>query len=192
MVAGQGTPDQAPAKNLAKAEPKAFGALIDRLVDVSADYLVAQLDAGAECLQIFDTWAGSLPPEDFERWCVQPTKRMVAKVRAARPGAKLIGFPRGAGRSIPRYVDETGVDGVSLETAIDRQFAREHIQTRVPVQGNLDPEILRTGGEALDRAVDEVLRAFAAGPFIFNLGHGILPDTPVAHVERMIARVRGG
>ena len=192
MVAGQGTPDQAPAKNLAKAEPKAFGALIDRLVDVSADYLVAQLDAGAECLQIFDTWAGSLPPEDFERWCVQPTKRMVAKVRAARPGAKLIGFPRGAGRSIPRYVDETGVDGVSLETAIDRQFAREHIQTRVPVQGNLDPEILRTGGEALDRAVDEVLRAFAAGSFIFNLGHGILPDTPVAHVERMIARVRGG
>lgn len=192
MVAGRGTPDQAPAKNLAKAEPRAFGALIDRLVDVSADYLVAQLEAGAECLQIFDTWAGSLPPDDFERWCVKPTKRLVSKVRAARPDARLIGFPRGAGRSIPRYVDETGVDGVSLETAIDRQFAREQIQSRLPVQGNLDPEVLRAGGEALDRAIDEVLQAFSDGPFIFNLGHGILPDTPVANVERMIARVRGG
>ena len=192
MVAGRGTPDQAPAKNLAKAEPLAFGALIDRLVDVSADYLVAQLEAGAECLQIFDTWAGSLPPDDFERWCVKPTKRLVSKVRAARPDARLIGFPRGAGRSIPRYVDETGVDGVSLETAIDRQFAREQIQSRLPVQGNLDPEVLRAGGEALDRAIDEVLQAFSDGPFIFNLGHGILPDTPVANVERMLARVRGG
>lgn len=190
MVAGQGTPDQAPAKQLAAADPEAFAGLIDTLVEASADYLVKQLDAGAECLQIFDTWAGSLPPEDFERWCVQPTKRLVALVRAARPGTRIIGFPRGAGRSIPHYVDATGVDAVSLETAIDRQFAREHIQTRVPVQGNLDPEALRTGGETLDRAVDEVLEAFAAGPFIFNLGHGILPDTPVAHVERMLARVR--
>lgn len=191
MVAGRGTPDQGPAKALAAADPAAFAALIDKLVDVSADYLVKQLDAGAECLQIFDTWAGSLPPDDFERWCVQPTKKLVATVRAARPGVKIIGFPRGAGRSIPHYVDETGVDGVSLETAIDRRFAREQIQSRVAVQGNLDPECLRAGGDALDRAVDEVLQAFSDGRFIFNLGHGILPDTPVAHVERMLARVRG-
>jgi uroporphyrinogen decarboxylase len=190
MVAGKGTPDQAPAKALAAADPAAFSALMDKLIDVSADYLVKQLDAGAECLQIFDTWAGSLPPDDFERWCVQPTKKLVSRVRAARPGVKIIGFPRGAGRSIPRYVDETGVDGVSLETIIDRAFARDDIQSRVAVQGNLDPEALRAGGEALDRAVDEVLQAFADGPFIFNLGHGILPDTPVAHVERMLARVR--
>lgn len=191
MVAGRGTPDQMPAKVLAASEPAAFGVLIDKLVDASADYLIRQLEAGAECLQIFDTWAGSLPPDDFERWCVQPTKRLVASVRAARPEAKIIGFPRGAGRNIPRYVEQTGVDCVSLETAIDRQFAREQIQTRVPVQGNLDPEALRAGGGILDRAIDEVLHAFSAGPFIFNLGHGILPDTPVAHVERMLARVRG-
>jgi len=190
MVAGQGTPDQAPAKRLAAADPEAFAGLIDTLVEASADYLVNQLDAGAECLQIFDTWAGSLPPEDFERWCVAPTARLVKMVRAKRPGTRIIGFPRGAGRSIPHYVDATGVDAVSLETAIDRQFAREQIQCRVPVQGNLDPEALRTGGETLDRAVDEVLAAFAGGPFIFNLGHGILPDTPVEHVERMLARVR--
>jgi uroporphyrinogen decarboxylase len=192
MVAGRGTPDQAPAKALAVNDPATFAALIDLLVDASAGYLIKQLDAGAECLQIFDTWAGSLPPEDFERWCVAPTKRLVATVRAARPGTRIIGFPRGAGPNIPRYVRETGVDAVSLETAIDRDFARESIQGQVPVQGNLDPDILRAGGDALDRAVDEVLQAFSAEPFIFNLGHGILPDTPIAHVERMLARVRGG
>ncbi len=190
MIAGRGTPDQAPAKQLAKADPQAFAALIDKLVEASAGYLIRQVDAGAECLQIFDTWAGSLPPEDFDRWCVAPTKKLVAMVRAARPNVPIIGFPRGAGRGIPRYVAETGVNGVSLETNIDRAFARDEIQSRVTVQGNLDPEILRAGGDALDRAVDEVLAAFSGKPFIFNLGHGILPDTPVAHVERMLARVR--
>jgi uroporphyrinogen decarboxylase len=116
---------------------------------------------------------------------------MVAKLRARHPGAKVIGFPRGAGKNIPRYVDETKVDAVSLESDIDRAFARGEIQSRVPVQGNLDPLILRAGGTALDREVDAVLAAFSDGPFIFNLGHGILPDTPIAHVERMLKRVRG-
>jgi uroporphyrinogen decarboxylase len=191
MVAGQGTPDQAPAKKLAASEPDAFQYLIDRLVDASVEYLAKQLGAGAEVVQIFDTWAGSLPAQDFERWCVQPAKHIVAKLRARHFDAKVIGFPRGAGKNIPRYVDETGVDAVSLESGIDRTFAREQIQSRVPVQGNVDPLILRQGGSALDREVDHVLKAFSAGPFIFNLGHGILPDTPVAHVERMLKRVRG-
>jgi uroporphyrinogen decarboxylase len=190
MVAGKGTPDQAPAKAIAAAEPEAFGGLIDKLVNSSADYLVKQLEAGAECLQIFDTWAGGLPPDEFERWCVQPTKRLVAMVRDAKPDAKIIGFPRGAGQSIPRYVDATGVNAVSLETNIDRVFARDEIQSRVAVQGNLDPEVLRSGGTTLDRVIDEVLQAFSARPFIFNLGHGILPDTPVANVDRMLTRVR--
>ncbi len=190
MVAGRGTPDQAPARELAAKEPAAFARLLDTLVDASAHYLVGQLEAGAECLQIFDTWAGILPPQDFDRWCVQPTKRLVAKVRAAKPGAKIIGFPRGAGEKIPRFVNETAVNAVSLESHIDRTFARSQIQSHVAVQGNLDPETLLTGGDALDRAVDEVMAAFAAGPFIFNLGHGILPQTPIAHVERMLARVR--
>ena len=191
MVAGQGTPDQAPAKNLAVQAPEAFQHIIDCLVDASVDYLARQLEAGADVVQIFDTWAGSLPPQDFECWCVQPTKRLIAKLRARRPGTKVIGFPRGAGRNIPRYVDETGVDAVSLESGIDRNFASEKIQSRVPVQGNVDPLILRAGGAALDREVDDVLKAFSGGPFIFNLGHGILPDTPIAHVERMLKRVRG-
>ncbi len=191
MVAGRGTPDQLPAKQLAAHEPAAFGRLIDKIVDASAEYLVHQLDAGAECVQIFDTWAGGLSLHDFERWCVHPTRRLVERVRQSHPVAKIIGFPRGAGEKIPRYVDETGVDAVSLETAIDRQFARVSIQSRVPVQGNLDPRVLFAGGEALDRAVDDVMAAFADAPFIFNLGHGILPQTPVTHVEQMIARVRG-
>lgn len=191
MIAGRGTPDQGPAKAAFTAHPQAFAGLIDKLVSASADYLCAQIDAGADCVQIFDSWAGSLAPEDFERWSVQPTKALVAKVRARHPGAKIIGFPRGAGQGIPRYVDETKVNAVSLETEIDRDFARRDIQSRVPVQGNLDPEVLLAGGEPLDRAVDDVLAAFADKPFIFNLGHGILPQTPVAHVERMLARVRG-
>lgn len=191
MVAGRGTPDQAPAKNLAAREPEAFQHLIDCLVDASVGYLARQLEAGAEVVQIFDTWAGSLPSDDFERWCVQPTKRLVAKLREKRPGTKVIGFPRGAGRNIPRYVNDTAVDAVSLESEIDRAFARDEIQSRVPVQGNVDPAILLEGGVALDREVDDVLEKFGAGPLIFNLGHGITPQTPIAHVERMIKRVRG-
>jgi uroporphyrinogen decarboxylase len=190
MIAGQGTPDQAPAKEMAASAPDAFQYLIDCLVDASVDYLSNQLDAGADIVQIFDTWAGSLPVQDFERWCVQPTKRIVEKLRAKKPGAKVIGFPRGAGKNIPRYVDETKVDAVSLESAIDRKFAHEQIQSRVPVQGNVDPLILRQGGVALDKEIDAVLAAFSDGPFIFNLGHGILPDTPIAHVEQMLKRVR--
>ncbi len=120
MVAGQGTPDQAPAKNLAAQAPEAFQHIIDCLVDASVDYLERQLEAGADVVQIFDTWAGSLAPPEFERWCVQPTKRLIAKLRTRRPGTKVIGFPRGAGKNIPRYVDETGVNAVSLESGIDR------------------------------------------------------------------------
>jgi uroporphyrinogen decarboxylase len=190
MVAGRGTPDQMPARLLAAKHPEAFGRLIDKLIEVSAGYLVEQLAAGADCVQIFDTWAGTLPTEDFECWCVQPTKRLVSKVREQCPGAKIIGFPRGAGTKFPRYVEESGVDAVSLESAIDRKFAVTAIQSRVPVQGNLHPELLLAGGAMLERGVDDVLESFSAGPFIFNLGHGILPQTPVAHVERMLARVR--
>jgi uroporphyrinogen decarboxylase len=191
MIAGRGTPDQAPAKDMAKREPQAFQHLIDCLVEASVDYLARQLDAGAEVVQIFDTWAGSLPPDEFERWCVQPTRQLVGKLRAKRPGAKVIGFPRGAGKNIPRYVEETGVDAVSLGNEIDRVFARDEIQTRVPVQGNVDPNILLQGGEALDREVDDALENLGQGPLIFNLGHGIFPQTPIAHVEQMLKRVRG-
>jgi uroporphyrinogen decarboxylase len=190
MIAGQGTPDQSPAKALAAQQPKAFEHLIDCLVDASAEYLARQLEAGADVVQIFDTWAGTLPADDFERWCVQPTRRLVEKLRAMYPDAKVIGFPRGAGRKFPRYIAETGVDAVSLESGIDRAFARDEIQVRVPVQGNVDPQILLAGGAALDREVEAVMEAFSQRPFIFNLGHGILPNTPIAHVEQMLQRLR--
>ena len=190
MVAGRGTPDQAPARLLAYRDPQAFGMLIEILVDASSEYLVRQFDAGVDAVQIFDTWAGVLAGEDFDRWCIGPVRRIVANLRKRRPDAKIIGFPRGAGTSLSRYVDQVGVDAVGLDWMIDRTFARNEIQSRRPVQGNLDPLVLVAGGAALDRAIDDVLGAFAQKPFIFNLGHGIVPETPIAHVEQMLARVR--
>src|SRR5690348_4456494 len=172
MVAGRGTPDQAPARILAYRDREAFGVLIDVLVEASSEYLARQFDAGVDAVQIFDTWAGVLAGDDFDRWCIAPVRRIVANLRRRRPDAKVIGFPRGAGTSLPRYVEQVGVDAVGLDWMIDRTFAREQIQTRRPVQGNLDPLVLLAGGAALDRAVDDVLQAFRKGPLIFNLGHG--------------------
>jgi uroporphyrinogen decarboxylase len=190
MVAGRGTDDQRPARLFAYGDPDGFARLIDILVAASADYLVRQFAAGVDAVQIFDTWAGILPPEEFRRWCVEPVQCIVNLVRRQVPNAKIIGFPRGAGTALMRYASEVQVNAVGLDWRIDRAFAREHIQSRIPVQGNLDPLALLAGGAALDSAVDAVLEAFAARPFIFNLGHGILPETPIEHVGRMLARVR--
>jgi len=191
MIAGRGTPDQAPARVFAYREPHQFATLIGRLVEASAEYLLQQLQAGAEAVQLFDTWAGVLGPEEFDRWCIQPAKGIVLRIRRAMPEAKIIGFPRGAGTNLLHYVEQVPVNAVGLDWMISRGFARETIQSRLPVQGNLDPLALLAGGAALDHAVDATLHAFAARPFIFNLGHGILPETPVAHVEQMLKRVRG-
>lgn len=190
MVAGQGTPDQGPAKALFRREPALFAELIDRLVVNSAAYLSAQIEAGVDVVQIFDSWAGSLGSKDFTRWCIAPTRAIVDAVRARHPQARIIGFPRGAGALIPDYVRGTGVDAVGLESDIDRDFVRSQIQPLVPVQGHLDPQLLRAGGLAMEREVEAIRAAFGAGPFVFNLGHGILPDTPIAHVERLVELVR--
>jgi uroporphyrinogen decarboxylase len=190
MVAGQGTPDQAPARMMAYRHPETFAKIIDVLVENSIQYLLGQLKAGADALQIFDTWAGVLPPREFERWSIEPAKRIVAGVRAQVPDAKIIGFPRGAGALLPAYVEATGVNAVSIDWAAEPSMIRERVQSRVAVQGNLDPLALIAGGAALDRAVDDVLANYAQGRLIFNLGHGIQPETPIAHVEQMIRRVR--
>jgi uroporphyrinogen decarboxylase len=190
MVAGQGTPDQGPARMMAYRHPEAFSKIIDVLVENSIRYLLGQLEAGADVLQIFDTWAGVLPPREFARWSVEPTKRIVAGVRRQVPDAKIIGFPRGAGALLPGYVEATGVDAVSIDWAAEPALVRERVQTRVAVQGNLDPLALIAGGAALDQAVDDVLANYAKGRLIFNLGHGIQPETPIAHVEQMLRRVR--
>ncbi len=190
MIAGQGTPDQQPARMFAYGDPEAFSGLIDKLVDASASYLIRQLQAGVDAVQIFDTWAGVLPGEELARWCIGPTQRIIAKVRSHVPGAKVIGFPRGIGAGLLRYVEDVPIDAVGLDWTADLAFVRDQIQWRVPVQGNLDPLALLAGGAALDRGVDNILEAFSERPFIFNLGHGILPQTPIAHVVQMLERVR--
>ena len=190
MIAGHGTPDQAPARLFAYRDPQNFTRIIDRLVQGSIDYLVGQLKAGADVVQIFDTWACVLSPEQFDRWCIEPTRKIVDGVRAQVTGAKIIGFPRGAGAMALPYVEITGVDGIGLDWMYPRSLAQDILQSRVAVQGNVDPLALLAGGEALDREVDDVM-TLSEGPLIFNLGHGILPATPIAHVERMLKRVRG-
>jgi uroporphyrinogen decarboxylase len=190
MIAGAGTSDQIPAREFAYRAPEAFGELLDILVDASASYLIRQFEAGVDAVQIFDTWAGILPDDEFDRCCVEPCTRIIAAVRAQIPTAKFIGFPRGAGGRLKRYIDAVPVDAVGLDWTIDLAFARDELQRRKPVQGNLDPVVLLVGGRSLDRSVDRILENFKAGPLIFNLGHGVLPDTPVAHVEQLVARVR--
>ena len=190
MVAGQGTPDQAPARMMAYRHPEAFAKIIDVLVENSIQYLVGQLKAGADALQIFDTWAGVLPPREFERWSIGPTRRIVEGVRRNVPDAKIIGFPRGAAGLLPTYVEATGVNAVSIDWTAEPAMIRDRVQSKVAVQGNLDPLVLIAGGAALDRAVDEVLANYGKGRLIFNLGHGIQPETPIAHVEQMVRRVR--
>ena len=191
MIAGCGTADQLPARLFAYRYSSAFAKLIDLLVEASASYLIRQFEAGVDAVQIFDTWAGVLPAAQFRRWCIEPCARVIALVRARVPSAKIIGFPRGAGTQLEPYIAEVPVDAVGLDWMIEPHFAREQIQKRRPIQGNLDPLVLLAGGEALDRAIDSILDAFAGGAFIFNLGHGVLPETPLAHVERLVARVRG-
>jgi len=191
MVAGQATPDQAPARLFAYRHHVSFEQLISRLVNVSIEYLIGQIKAGADVLQIFDTWAGVLGPEQFERWCIAPTQRIVEGVRRQFPTAKIIGFPRGAGAMTLAYVEMTGVSAIGIDWTFERPIARNALQSRVPVQGNVDPLSLVAGGAALDREVDDVMKELGGGPLIFNLGHGILPETPIANVERMLKRVRG-
>jgi uroporphyrinogen decarboxylase len=191
MIGGGGTVDQRPARLFAYEFPDAFAKLIDILVEASAGYLVRQFAAGVDAVQIFDTWAGNLPAEEFRRWCIRPCARIAEAVRKQVHGAPIIGFPRGAGTGLTSYLDAVAVDAVGIDSTVELAFARDHIQVRRPIQGNLDPLALLAGGPALDRSTDAILAAFSQGPFIFNLGHGVLPDTPIAHVERLVARVRG-
>lgn len=192
MVAGRGTPDQAPARLSALINPNFFEALIDRLVEVSARYLVGQLRAGADAVQIFDTWSGVLDPESFRRWSIRPMQRIVELVRAEVPGARIIAFPKGATLAgLTELVQATGVNGVGLDWAAERRATRLALGGRCALQGNLDPLALIAGGDALDRGIDALMEDFHGAAHIFNLGHGIRPETPIAHVERMVAKVRG-
>ncbi|MEJ8574959.1 uroporphyrinogen decarboxylase [Microbaculum marinum] len=190
MVAGRGTPDQRPARVMAYADPDLFARLIDVLVEASADYLVGQLDAGADAVQIFDTWAGVLDDSGFRRWVIDPTRRIVESVRSVHPDALIIGFPKSVGARAQSYLRETRVSALGLDWTVPLDQARR-LQAEIPVQGNLDPLALLAGGQALDSAVKRILEALGDGPLVFNLGHGILPETPIGHVEAMLRLVRG-
>ncbi len=191
MIAGQGSRDQGEARRLAYRDPQAMRMLVDRIVAITIDYLAKQHEAGVAAVQLFDSWAGSLSPEQFERWVIAPNAEIVAGLRARCPELVVIGFPKGAGGKLPAYARETGVDAVGVDETVSPEWADAELPRNMPVQGNLDPLALVTGGNALDRAIDRILAAFKDRPHVFNLGHGILPDTPIAHVERLIARVRG-
>jgi uroporphyrinogen decarboxylase len=191
MVAGKGTPDQGPARRMALAEPERFGSLIDLVVEASASYLIAQLGAGADVVKIFDSWAGILDEAEFERWAVRPVRAIVEKVRAAVPGARIIAFAKGAGARLGDYARSVGADAVAVDWTLPMSKARDLVPRSVALQGNLDPFRLIVGGEALDEAIDATLAAMRGRPHIFNLGHGITPETPVEHVARLVARVRG-
>ena len=191
MIAGRGTPDQAPALAFAAAEPDAMRQLIDVLTEASVEYLTAQIRAGADLVQIFDTWAGVLDDDGFKRWVLEPTVRIVRSVKANEAGARVIGFPKGIGMArLERFVKETGVDGVSIDMSVRPETARERLQPHVAVQGNLDPVLLVAGGAAMDVEIDRIKMALGGGRFIFNLGHGIVPETPPEHVARLVERVR--
>jgi uroporphyrinogen decarboxylase len=190
MIAGRGTDDQAPAKRWAYGRPDDLDRLMDVLVVSSIDYLEAQLAAGADAVQVFDTWASALDTAAFRRFVVDPTARIVAGLRKRRPGAKVIGFPKGVGARLMEYVEATGVDGVGLDWGIDPVWAAGAI--RAPVQGNLDPLRLLGSERDLDAATDALMSAMRGRPWVFNLGHGITPEAPVSMVERLVERVRRG
>jgi uroporphyrinogen decarboxylase len=191
MVEGGSSKDFREVKGLAYRDDGAFAELIDRLVTATVAHLSAQIEAGAEVVQIFDTWAGILPETAFERWCIEPTKAIVAAVRKNAPGVPVIGFPRGAAFNTERYIAETGIDGVGLDTAVPLDVGAR-LQARCAVQGNLDPILLVEGGAPMEAAARSILEALAGGPFIFNLGHGVLPQTPPEHVDQLLQVVRGG
>ena len=191
MVAGQGSKDQAETRGLAYRDPAAFGAIIDAIVALTIDYLSGQIDAGVEAVQLFDSWAGTLSPAQFEQWVIAPNAAIVAGLKARHPNVPVIGFPKGAGGKLPAYARETGVDAVGLDETVDPVWADAMLPKDMPVQGNLDPLALIAGGAALDGAIDRILAAFPERPHVFNLGHGIDQHTPIAHVERVIERVRG-
>jgi uroporphyrinogen decarboxylase len=191
MVAGQGSREQAEARRLAYGDPMAFAAVVERIEAMTFDYLCGQVQAGAEVLQLFDSWSGSLAPAEFERWVIAPTARLVQRLRDRFPDVPVIGFPKGAGGKIAAYARETQVSAVGLDETVDPAWADGELPRSLAVQGNLDPLALLAGGEMLRSAVTRILDAFAARPHIFNLGHGILQDTPIAHVEELVALVKG-
>jgi uroporphyrinogen decarboxylase len=190
MIEGQGGTDFTTAKRLSHEDPILFRRLIDTLVEATTAYLIAQIDAGAEVIQLFDSWAGALSEDDFNAWVIAPTKAIVSALKAAKSHIPIIGFPRAAGPQYLAYAAETGVDAVSLDFMMPLSWAAQHLPKSVALQGNLDPALLLVGGAPLEAGVDRIKQAWHGRPYIFNLGHGVTPPTPPENVARLIERVR--
>lgn len=191
MIAGQGSRDQHEARAMAYRDPEALQELLDAIGDMTVDYLEGQAKAGAEAVQLFDSWAGSLAPSEFERWVIAPNARIVSALAERCPGLPVIGFPKGSGEKLPAYARETGVQAVGVDETIDPHWVARELPEGMPVQGNLDPLLLLAGSAELEEQATTILDAFADRPHVFNLGHGIDRRTPIEHVERLIAVVRG-
>jgi uroporphyrinogen decarboxylase len=189
MVEGSGSPDQRAAKLLAYQDPQTFDALLDLLAEISSTYLIGQVNAGARALQIFDSWAGNLCDDDFTRFVIRPTAEIVKRVKSVHPAVPVIGFPRGNSAQYQNYVAGTGIGALGCDTAAPLDLMAR-MQNLVPVQGNLDPLLLLAGGNAMERRVKVILSLLSQKPFVFNLGHGILPGTPLENVERLVSLVR--
>lgn len=187
MVEGGTSRDFHRVKAWSYRDPEGFAALIERIAEATIEFLALQVAGGVEVIQLFDSWAGVLSPDGYERWVIAPTRRLVAALKSRFPQVPIIGFPRGSGLFYQYYVMETGVDAVSLDTAVPPAFARDRLQSRVAVQGNLDPVLLFAGGHALRQTVEEMRSVLGTGPYVFNLGHGILPETPPEHVAKLAA-----
>ncbi|MFM5929626.1 MAG: uroporphyrinogen decarboxylase [Novosphingobium sp.] len=191
MVAGEGSRDQHETRALAYRDPQAMQAIIDAIVEVTVGYLAGQIAAGAEAVQLFDSWAGSLAPAEFERWVIAPNAAIVSQLRARCPGVPIIGFPKGSGEKLPAYARETHVDALALDETIDPLWAHRNLPEGLPVQGNLDPLLLLAGGDKMERQTGRILDAFAERPHVFNLGHGIGQTTPIDNVSTVLGLVRG-
>lgn len=192
MVHGQGSKDQSEARRMAHVEPERFSALVEAIITATVDYLAGQIEAGVDAVQLFDSWAGSLSPAQFEKWVIVPNAEIVRRLKARHPDAPIIGFPKGAGGKLAAYAEGTGVDALGLDETVDPHWANRQLPRDLPVQGNLDPLALIAGGSDLTSAVDNILSAFTDRPHVFNLGHGILPDTPIEHVQKLLTLVRKG
>ena len=191
MIQGEGSRDQHEARAMAYRDPRAVGELLDAIVGVTVEYLAGQIAAGAEAVQVFDSWSGSLAPREFDRWVIAPTAKIVSALKAIHPETPVIGFPKGAGAKLAGYARDTGVDAIGVDETIDPVWAAGALPEGMPVQGNVDPLALLAGGAELDSHAQAVLEAFAARPHVFNLGHGIDKTTPIEHVEQLLAVVRG-
>lgn len=185
MVEGGTSRDFHRVKRWAYADPIGFAALIGRIASGTLAFLSLQIEGGAEVVQLFDSWAGALSPDGFEQWVLAPTRRLVGELKRRFPDVPVIGFPRGAGLLYERYAAETGVDALGLDTSVPAGFARDQLQSRLAVQGNLDPVALLAGGGAMRQAVVQLRETLSSGPYVFNLGHGILPETPPEHVAEL-------